>query len=573
IVLSRSEPLPILFSPLLTPTRLTMTPRLARNQLNRVTIRRRNIASGAGIYKRRSGGMTKYLQKLMGPTRVAHPSIAASPASSWICTSDGSSWTNLKIVEMTNSEICTNEFADWTIFDEYDQCDLGNDVFLGECMRLLSVWEWCATMEDDSESSVSSHSIPSVCGSSCWCSFEAEYVTQEEEEDEEMEEEMEEEEDDSYSLTSSESIVSCDCCRLSEEEGEEEEIDQCTLEFAAMIMNDDEDEEIMVEPETHNSLLMAALLSTKELLPSPSGGALRALSCPDLLMDSLAALLFETRHLHFINERFALPSPPTWMIEAAKEMDPPNSLVTTVSLPSGWDAVSTRLSSSSIFNLFSDRPASPIPSLGVPSSSSSTVSVPFSFWDTPSITTCPHHHPISSLVSIPSTFFVPHPLTSSTSSLFIDPSEVSSSSLFMDPSSVHSSDSTGCCTYSSLTGIPSSSSLISDGICPDCGYAHGESDTEEVSAHPDSDVATDVTDDFERSRHTYIVSSPSSTSSSSSGYKTDVDSEPALLKKNTVSATTQTSGISQATAIRMLAECDSMLEKLVEMKKKLSEFL
>ncbi|GMS91619.1 hypothetical protein PENTCL1PPCAC_13794, partial [Pristionchus entomophagus] len=210
IVLSRSELLsPFSPPPLLTPTRLNMTPRLTRNQLNRVAIRRRNIASVAG----RSGGMNKYLKKLMGPTRVDQPSIADRPASSWICTSDGSSWTNLKIVEMTNSEICANEFADWTIFDEYDQCDLGNDVFLGECMRLLSVWQWCAMMEEDSESSVSSHSVTSVCGSSCWCSFEAEYETQkEEEEDEEMEEE-----DYNYSLTSSESCVTCDCGRLSDE--------------------------------------------------------------------------------------------------------------------------------------------------------------------------------------------------------------------------------------------------------------------------------------------------------------------------------------------------------------------
>ncbi|GMR58846.1 hypothetical protein PMAYCL1PPCAC_29041, partial [Pristionchus mayeri] len=344
----------------------------------------------------------------------------------------------------------------------------------------------------------------------------------------------------------------------------------------------DDEEEVAVEPDTHDSLLMAALLSTKELLPSPSVAVMRALSCPDLLMDSLAVLLYETRHLHFLNERFALPPPPKSMValEAEREMDPPNSLVSTVSLRSGWDAVSARLSTSSIFNLFSDRVITPLPSLfsidptGV-ASTASTVSVPLSFWDTTSTVSVTDPEPILSLNPTSSAFTCPslEPLntnTSSTSSDLSDSSSVSSevsstssmdvsssvSTLFMDPSSAHSMCSG--CPSSSFSLLTDSSLLLSSSssICPDCVCVHSSWEEDD--------------DDIERSRHTYVVSN-----SSSSGYESDVESEPVLLKKmtSTASATTQTEALEETSAARMLAECDSMLEKLMEMKKKLREML
>ncbi|GMR58845.1 hypothetical protein PMAYCL1PPCAC_29040, partial [Pristionchus mayeri] len=236
IVLSRSERLSNIFPlPLLTLTRLTMTPRLARNQINRV-LRRKNKLS-LPIYKKKSLGVRKYLKKLIGGGRVVDRSMEAASSDSWAISF--LSWTN--VVERTNSEICAAEFASWTIFD----ADFGDEEFLGECMRLFWVWTW-------------------IC--------EQEAIEDTEKTDETVE-------------------------------------------------SEDEEEGLVVlpaKPECPLARLVAQIIAK-------------------MIADSFAR-------------------------ESETEVDSSNS-ATTVSLPSGWDAVSARLSTSSVFNLFSDRVVTPIPSL------------------------------------------------------------------------------------------------------------------------------------------------------------------------------------------------------------------
>ncbi|KAF8383501.1 hypothetical protein PRIPAC_72643 [Pristionchus pacificus] len=350
---------------------------------------------------------------------------------------------------------------------------------------------------------------------------------------------------------------------------------------------EDDDEEVMMEPETHDSLLMAALLSTKEQLPSPSVG--RFLSCPDLLMDSLSVLC---HCLDEITRRPTVAIPLPWTME----MDPPNSLVSTVSLPSNWDAVSARVSSSSIFNLFSDLPSS-IHQAGTGIlSTSSTVSVPTSFWDTSSTVSVAAPQPISrpsSTVSIPPSFWdapEPRQLTSSTSSLFVDPSEASSSisTLFMDPSSAHS-DGTSSSPFLTSTTFPSSSALCShclqalDPDWPRFGYADYQDSSSFANFvsrpenYQDSASMASSISAYGRAPYPPFHASTSS-SSSSSGYETDVDSVPmdmasTLSAVTAVSDTVQHQADCQTSTERLIAECDEMLEKLMEMKKKLREMM
>ncbi|GMT15148.1 hypothetical protein PFISCL1PPCAC_6445, partial [Pristionchus fissidentatus] len=114
------------------------------------------------------------------------------------------------------------------------------------------------------------------------------------------------------------------------------------------------DEKRMDEPDTQDSLLMAALLSCTDLLLPPSANLLSHLSCPDLVMNTPASLLFKKHDI------LTLPSPPQWLLESA-EKDPPNSLVSTVSLPSDLDSLPDNQLSS--FNLFSHHDIFPVPSI------------------------------------------------------------------------------------------------------------------------------------------------------------------------------------------------------------------
>ncbi|KAF8357633.1 hypothetical protein PRIPAC_92628 [Pristionchus pacificus] len=387
------------------------TPVLVARKPLRITISGRKFSGAglAGILERKS-----YTKQLV-------PFIAPVPWS-WIAPTPSQS--TLKIVEMTTSEICAAEFADWTIFD----ADFGDDD-LGECMRLYNVWLWCA--EEDAPWDA-------------WFSWkEAQYterdmITAYGPKDDDLVTPVEANtserrrfaqawapNDSSTSLSSLCSTWSClttnwvpFACRC------DAELEEGMRLFAAWSTEaeaEDDEEEVLVEPESDAIPWTVALLPTKDLLPAPSAGLLRALSCPDALMYSLAALLFETRHFNVINPRsgpsvlntgnwlnagflnpdsgllalpapalnagsglLALPAPPAWMLalEHDRETDAPNT-VSTVSLASGWDVISARLSSSSIFNLFSTS-ASSASSLfadptGVPSLDSTVAP-----WETPS---------------------------------------------------------------------------------------------------------------------------------------------------------------------------------------------
>ncbi|GMT10323.1 hypothetical protein PFISCL1PPCAC_1620, partial [Pristionchus fissidentatus] len=282
------------------------------------------------------------------------------------------------------------------------------------------------------------------------------------------------------------------------------------------------------------------------------------------------------------------------------------------------------------FNLFSDRPASPVPSIfnidptGVstgstvsvtgsePESTVSTESMSASFWDTvpqgvPSV-----NFPISSpdwIDSLPSLcsktscisctrvfrmwkimestvsttsancFETGRPVTSTTSTLFVDPCEVS----MMDPSSIDSFTSTSSSSLCPLL-IRDSLSLLNSSISSSSLFHHSpkcdfysllptttnpsHSDLE-VSCSSSSDVITsaDSISDFERSHHTFIVSN---SVLDDEGYSADVDSEPVLIKWTTTVSSTQTE---QSNVARMLEECDDIMEKIVEMKKRLKKLL
>ncbi|GMR57940.1 hypothetical protein PMAYCL1PPCAC_28135, partial [Pristionchus mayeri] len=176
---------------------------------------------------------------------------------------------------------------------------------------------------------------------------------------------------------------SCYCCSSSSEENvvvfplplfeemgaSDEELELSMQLFAAWT---EENEEAVAEPDTHDSLLMAALLSSKEE-SSEASADLRTTSCPNLMFN-----LPISRRVHFEQQALAI-------------------------IPE--ETPSCSCCSISTSNLFSDR-------ANLPSS-----------------------------ISVTGSAIVPY--ISSASSLAIDASEVSStaSSLFKDPSSAHSSSS------------------------------------------------------------------------------------------------------------------------------------
>ncbi|GMR57934.1 hypothetical protein PMAYCL1PPCAC_28129 [Pristionchus mayeri] len=203
--------------------------------------------------------------------------------------------------------------------------------------------------------------------------------------------------------------------------------------------------EEMVEPDTHDSLLMAALLSTKEE-SSAASADLRAASCPDLLMNNAPRVL-------------------SWE----------DYIVTYPSSDSG-------ISSSEI-------------------SVTGSVSWP-------------------SLVN-----------------------EKSSSSLFPDPTSAHSdSSSTSCC---ALCCVP----------VPFCAHVNRGSTIEE--------------EDDEDARAIFaFIDALDGEDYDDNGYETDVDSAPVV---SMMAAAIQTEETDKAPVAQMLADCDSLLEELIELKKKLME--
>ncbi|GMT10119.1 hypothetical protein PFISCL1PPCAC_1416, partial [Pristionchus fissidentatus] len=462
--------------PLLTPTRLIMT-RIPCSELASF------VRYGKKSYKLVNIGL--YLER-------------------WICGGQViEEWSTPKIVEITNSEICSSEFASWTICDVPS---IEDDHFIGECFELFCRW-----------------------------TFRDEFGPV------------------NYRISSP------------------------------------DDEEIMVEPETHDSLLMAALLSTKDFLPLPSDVLVRSLSCPNLLMESLARLLYETRHFHFIHHNVSLPSPPNWILALeSSEMDPPNSVVSTVSLPSDWDVISDTFSSSWSTVRICSPPASPRSS-GIfnidPTEVSSAVALSRSFWDTISGE--------SSTESMPESFWDTVPRGVPAVAFPIPSKDSSIESLFMDPSSAHSL--TSLSSTSAMSTLPSLTSLSSSSLCPllirdslelliSSPYSSdstSSSDSDSGSSpvgtpiylncsccstsSSSSDVTTSDSDesttDSECSNRTYSVSA----SEDEEGCESDVDSEPKSGKAKIYEELEFLDG--------MMEELVKMMNKLVVKKKNLMEKL